>query len=206
MMTSVGAGHEFDLVADRADAARQEDADVHLHPGAGLALRPVQRVGRLPDSIEDIRAGERNLQVDHGRRASHPVHVPLEQERRALVGPHHLVHALAIRKPWSLGDHRLVLPGDSPVHEDVAAIQPSGDRPVAHGAGEATSSKMPTHIDQVARDHAKRIDQWHRRPLGALRSTSTVRCSRPPPRRRRAARAACPPLPGRRRHPARGRV
>ena len=50
------------------------------------------------DRCEELVIGERHVERDHRRRRAQPLHVPIEQERLAVVGAGDFVHALAVEE------------------------------------------------------------------------------------------------------------
>ena len=112
MTTSVGDGAGLRVVAELADAARQEHAHVAL---AGAAER---LDGRL-DPGQQLGVAEGDLQRDHLRGIPQATHVGAEQEGLAAVGAQHLVHAVSEHEPVVEDrDRRVVLSAEPPVDVD----------------------------------------------------------------------------------------
>jgi hypothetical protein len=101
------------IVGELSDSARQQDADIRL------GTPEVSRCDRFANLFCQSVIGERHVEDDHLRRPAQPLHVPLVEERPAVIRAERLVNALAVEKPVvENGNRRIALAADAPVDVD----------------------------------------------------------------------------------------
>ena len=98
------------VIAEPADAAGHEQADITLPVDVGGA-------GRLVDPCCELPVRERDLQPDGAGGGAQPVEMPIEQERAAVVRAQRFVHALPEQKAVvEYRHHRRLGVADASVH------------------------------------------------------------------------------------------
>jgi len=107
-----GIRRRLGIVGERADAARDEHADVDL----AVDLRERLRIANLR---RELLVGEGERQLNHPRRPPQPPHVAVVEKRAPVIGAHRFVDALAVEEAViEDGDHRIALRRDASINID----------------------------------------------------------------------------------------